>query len=450
MIDTIGDIEKRIKGYKRALKMQEEEFDNAENGLRKGDLRKIIVVTKKKIIRLEQQAEKMKLDKMKEKLGKKTKVGKEILKDIDNYDNASKTYKLWQDAELDAELSDIDGRDDIQELRERVSDLFKAFVRAFNKYLDETSMNKPFGKHFEPESISFGESDLQEAFDFISETVEKLPTSYEFSEDVAKEYMPKKDIQDIIKLGDIDGVDKLHEQLCMLYGYDEPGKYEIYAIHGYDHTTYGEGFGKSAKIFMKESYDKELGETTVLYVFNKKTGELEALGDSLWENDYDSDIENENAYPRTVSRGKMLEMRSLDRKDVYTEVDTLDCAGLKLSFYRDSSGNLRMARNREGVLDEMTESHTLDEVKWMREAKKNIQSLNFENEVRSTEVRNTKTQNVDVHGAEVRRTESKAYDDFWREQLWENALDMDLDSKEEAASHEKLDREHLESRRRLL
>ena len=277
-----------------------------------------------------------------------------------------------------------------------------------------------------------------------------MPTSYEFSEDVAKEYMPKKDIQDIIKLGDIDGVDKLHEQLCMLYGYDEPGKYEIYAIHGYDHTTYGEGFGKSAKIFMKESYDKELGETTVLYVFNKKTGELEALGDSLWENDYDSDIENENAYPRTVSRGKMLEMRSLDRKDVYTEVDTLDCAGLKLSFYRDSSGNLRMARNREGVLDEMTESHTLDEVKWMREAKKNIQSLNFENEVRSTEVRNTKTQNVDVHGAEVRRTESKAYDDFWREQLWENALDMDLDSKEEAASHEKLDREHLESRRRLL
>ena len=525
---AIKQLEERIENYKNYIKEQEELFVT-ENGIRKKDLKRNIIFTKKRLIKLEKQLEKIQLDQMKEKLSRAPKYSRKILADIDNYDYASQANKTWQDTALDMELLELDGEKNIQQLQQRSNHFFKKFVYAYRTYLERSTNGQTQFVDTEHGKNSFYKNELKEAFKSLSKEVEKVPTIFEFSEDIAKAYMPKKDIKDIIKINDSYGVDKLHEQLCTLYGYTEPDKYEIYAIHGYDHTTYGDKLGESTKTFMSETYDKKLGQTTELYIFNKKTGEIEELGKKVMNQYVNDSLENnnssnfgENFFPHTISRGKKLELHNLDRKKEYTEIDTLDCAGLKLSFYRDDSGVMRVGRNRNGII-EPAFSDTLEELKRIKDKKNNLEELIISSSVpkKDTIVQNDmEEKSVSEHEEKINdesngtkipeeliqeatslvyfdslfkqeqeleeekrkifdkmvadkklsfgEEEGEQYYQYFlemiennlnkaeerqlslREELKEDAFNIDLDSMEEAVSHEKKDREQLESRRRLL
>ena len=200
-------------------------------------------------------------------------------------------------------------------------------------------------------------TDIQGMFENFNGAVtkEKNKQNTKMSKDLAKELLPKSDIENIVHIDDM----QTKSLLCQIYNIQNSDDIQIFCVQNNNHTTIGEASGMSKegyKQLLGEDYNKELGESLTLCVFNKKTGKLEQL---------------EGIVPNILSKGKDIQINKNDGTEIKKEIATISYSGISLTYYLGENGELQIARRNGDKLEKIS-TETLEHMEQVNQMQERV------------------------------------------------------------------------------
>lgn len=354
---------------------------------------------------------------------------------------------------------------DLPKKQDELNKIMQKFQGAFAYYKLNRGIISPDELQSEFQKImeykDYGKSEIEESFeDLYSSIYEEKQQA--MSKELVQKELPKDEINDIVYLGD----SKTKEQLCELYGIENSDDIEIYAINSYSNETYREAYGEYSGAGFEDRLDKPRGVQLGLYYYNKESGQLEPLIDK-----------NREVNREILSFGGQANITMRDGNTrTYTELGTHSYSGLNLTYYRNQSGEMCIARNENGQLRPI-QTETLDRHQEIEKEKERISKLNIkgdntrkkENEQQeyasssSNQQTNSSSQD-DKEKETIEFSEPQDAEDLYknteearrrvgeifREKMRKNAENTPFWEQEKAEKQEKVDRERIEGRRRFL
>ena len=425
LLEEISDINNSIISEQKRLESQQEKNSNSEIFK---SIKLSIINLQKDLLEKQHSLKVNNFDELKIILANKLSVGSldelsynNIIKDINNYANAFKTFTELKSTEYDLEIIKINEYG--EDFKKRHEAFFKLQEEDFNKqiqyFIKNFSLYKVSPKKGNAviNKSAFDLNDMENLFNELAEFVKsaqfntanltneqnkvevknepideqvQIPTQLntptveianDFSSIIA-DALPSSDIKNITCIDDF----TTRMQLCNLYNVHEVDNIQILAVHHFNNKTLGDLLGNPKKIYEElhdTRYDTPIGEQVGLYCFNINTGSI---------------IQMKNKVPTVcLSKGQKLNISHSDSQTVEDEIATVDFSGLNLSFYIDNTGKMRVARNVNRILQEIP-TKTLEDLQDLKNkpqaeanSNKNViqEELNIEKEDQEIKLENS-------------------------------------------------------------